>query len=58
MHHQLPINQRTLENIINPDSVQKKSKKQLDDIKNNFKMFIQYRGKSTEQYTHTCLTQP
>ena len=38
--------------IINPDSVQKKSKEQLDDIKNNFKMFIQYRGKSTEHYAH------
>ena len=32
--------------------MQKKSKEQLDDIKNNFKMFIQYRGKSTEHYAH------
>ena len=47
-----PIIFRTLESIINPDSVQQKTKDQLDDIKNNFKLFVQYRGKSTEHYAH------
>ena len=45
-----PIMYRTLENIINPDSMPKKSEDMLDEIKKNFKMFIQYRGKSTEHY--------
>ena len=45
-----PIMYRTLENIINPDSMPKKSENMLDEIKKNFKMFIQYRGKSTEHY--------
>ena len=47
-----PIIQKTLDNIINPESVPLKSKDQVDEIKNNFKMFIQYRGKSSEHYAH------
>ena len=45
-----PIIHKTLHNIIEPESIYKKSEKVLDEIKNNFKMFIQYRGKSTESY--------
>ena len=45
-----PIIKKTLDLIINPESVKTKDKAQIDEIKDNFKMFIQYRGKDTEHY--------
>ena len=43
-----PIIKKTLDLIINHESVKTKDKAQIDLIKDNFKMFIEYRGKSTE----------
>ena len=45
-----PIIHKTLDNILNPESIPKKDKEQLEELKNSFKMFVQYRGKGTEHF--------